>query len=460
MFSAGLRDTWRTTTFRLALLYGGMFAVGVVSLLALIYYDTARFLERQTDQLLIAELHGYQATPEAQLPFAISLDIERDVRHIEVFALFSAEGERVAGNVQRLPPELPADAEPRSLPPEALALEPGGYSVRVLRARIGEGRTLLVGREERQIGETRHILLEALAGAAVIVVIGTALGAWLSLVPIRRINRVHQVSQRIIGGDIDLRLPDDGRHDELDMLARIVNRMLDEIELRMRDIKGASDNIAHNLRTPLTRLRVTLNRLQQQLADPAAQQLAEQALLEADQLLARFRALLRISEISGAMRREGFRDVELAPVLTNVRDLYTPLAEEKGIALTLECRTPEALVWGDGALLFEAILNLVDNALKFTPAGGHVALRLVAGEAGPVVEVVDDGPGIPAADMGQIMKSFYRSDTTRALPGSGVGLSIVAAIAHLHGFHVRVSSTPGAGTHFSFCCYAPVPAVV
>ncbi len=441
MSSVKLTDTWRTTTFRLVVLYGGIFAIGAGAMLALIYYHTARYIDHQIDLILEAELHSCQIVPSQGLPGLITEAMGRDVRHIEIFGLFAPDRSPLAGNLQRIPDNLPGDGIPHSikLAPSVIG-KPGHIYMRGLLTTLPNQQILVLGREEQQIGEIRHIVVQALAGTVLIILLGTAVGIGLSAVPIRRIRHVQEVSQRITNGEIALRLPVSARNDELDMLAGIVNRMLDEIEQRMLDIKGASDSIAHNLRTPLTRLRSMLNRLLQLAHGDSEQHVAEQAIDEVDKLLARFRALLRISEISGSMRRAAFEKVDLKSVLQNIEEVYGPLAEEKEITLIVDLPEGPVEVLGDGALLFEAILNIVDNAVKFASTGGHVWVRLAPG---PLVEVEDDGPGIAPEELPMIRQPFFRGEAGRNLPGSGVGLSIVGAIANLHGFHFNLASAGG-----------------
>lgn len=452
MFSVRLADTWRTTTFRLVLLYGAMFIVGVVSLLSLIYYHTAKYIDQQIDQVIEAELHSFQVTSAKDLQSLIARAIERDVRHIDIYGLFSPDGVFLAGNIKVIPPALHIDEPPRSVKvANGFSDRAGVISIRGVVSQISGQYLVVVGREERQIGEIRNIIINALACAAIVIAIGTIYGVWLSVVPVRRIREIQRISHKIVNGDIGLRLPVSNRNDELDMLAGIVNLMLDEIEQRMLDIKGASDSVAHNLRTPLTRLRATLNRLEDICQEGEERTCVGQAIDEVDHLLSRFRALLRISEISGSMRKAGFETVDLKSVLQKVQEVYAPLAEEKSIAFDLLLPPDPVEILGDSALLFEAILNLVDNAIKFTPPSGVVQILL---EPGPVVKVVDSGPGIRQEHIKRVMQPFYRGDTSRNVPGSGVGLSIVSAIANLHGFRFDLVSSPSGTQAFLYCIHS------
>ena len=450
MSSVKLSDSWRTTTFRLVLLYGFAFGLSVIALVTLIYFHTARYINQQIDQVLQAESHSCHVIPSSEVPRFIASTLKLDVRKIEIFGLFSPQGEYLSGNARHLPGGMVWDGRPRSIRVDQRVIgKSGETSIRALVTILPDQNILLVGREERQIGEIRNIILEALAGAAGIIVLVTLVGVRLSLVPIRRIREVQAISQAVRDGEIGHRFPVSQRNDELDMLARIVNEMLDDTEHRMRDIKGTSDSIAHNLRTPLTRLRALLNRLTHLTEGTGANTVAIQATEEVDQLLSRFRALLRVSEISGSMRQEAFGEVDLASVLKNIHDAYSPVAEERDIELTLELPSISVgKVLGDASLLFEALLNLVDNAIKFAPDGGRVHLSL---GAGPVVSVEDNGPGISPDEIHLITQPFYRGGAGRSVPGSGVGLSIVAAIASLHGFDFELTSEPGKTKSALYC---------
>jgi signal transduction histidine kinase len=243
------------------------------------------------------------------------------------------------------------------------------------------------------------------------------------------------------------------RGDELDRLAAIVNDMLDQIERLMGEVKGVCDNIAHDLRTPLTRLRSQLYRVEQQMdpQDPHAA-LIERCVGDIDEVLARFRALLRISELEDRRRREGFVAVDLGQTLQHVHELYAPLAEDQSLQFTLEAE-PGLLAQADPDLLFEAIGNLVSNAIKFTPQGGSVTLSVKRFDYDRAqLAVVDSGPGIPEEQRQAVWQRFYRGDGGVATAaGHGLGLSIVAAIAKLHDFELRIEGGQG-GTRMLMVC--------
>lgn len=237
-----------------------------------------------------------------------------------------------------------------------------------------------------------------------------------------------------MAGQLSKRLAVRGSNDDFDKLARIVNEMLDEIERLMLQAKGAGEDIAHDLRTPLTRLRGRLERALS--AATATTEVAVHlgtAIEDIDQILGAITAILRIAEVDHGLRRAGFREVDLVDVVREAIDLYEPIAEEKGIAIDVRVARVGA-VMGDGDLLFEAVANLLDNAIKFTPSNGRVEVFVEEGTLGPSIRVADGGPGIPAADFSKVVRRFYRADRSRQTPGTGLGLSLVASIVRLHGF--------------------------
>jgi signal transduction histidine kinase len=239
------------------------------------------------------------------------------------------------------------------------------------------------------------------------------------------------------------------------MLAAIVNAMLDRIERLMNEVKGVCDNIAHDLRTPLTRLRAQLYRIQQEAADgsPEALQM-DQVIAETDTLMARFRGLLRISELEDQQRRSGFMRLDPLQLLQELHDFYLPLAEERELVFTLEVPDSLPLLNGDRALLFEAVSNLLSNSIKFTPPGGEVILRGIDQGDSTRIEVLDSGPGIPEAERKAVFRRFYRAEGSSQHGGFGLGLSIVAAIVNLHGFTLEVDRSESGGARLVLDCRA------
>jgi signal transduction histidine kinase len=253
-----------------------------------------------------------------------------------------------------------------------------------------------------------------------------------------------------VAGDLRERLPTRKSNDPFDQLAASVNLMLGEIEALVHEIAGVGNDIAHDLRTPLTRVRARLERGRARATTlEELRTVVDQSITGLDQSLAVVTALLRIAEIEHNRRLEGFSQVQLAPLMREVGDFYEPMAEDKHVALQVEA-AGEATVHGDRDLLFEAVANLVDNALKFTPEGGRVTLGLLRRDGESVIRVKDTGPGIPEAEREAVVKRFYRSDKSRNTEGLGLGLSLVAAIVKLHGFRFTIAAGPGCTTEIAF----------
>ncbi len=450
-----LPELWRITSFRLTVLYGAFFALAVIGLLALIYEETARYQNQQVDQILRSESAMLASSTPEKLRGDIAYEIARDARHISFFGLFAPDRTLVAGNLSRVPSDLPLDGKPHELTAPAIAeLFPSALQVRALGTTLANDDVLVVARDVALLERVRQALFRGcLALGAVILALGILGGVFYSLPAVRHIRQIDLAARRISAGDYAQRLPLGGRNYELNLLANIVNTMLDETERLMGEVKSASDNIAHDLRTPLTRLRASIYRTQQSLESGSPLYPAlDHALAQTDLLLARFRAISRISEIETKRRRAGFSQADLALVLEKIRDLYEPLALQGDVELSLE--TPErCLVACDPELLFEAIGNLVDNALKFTPAGGAVAIRLALTTAGPEIAVSDSGPGIAEDQRKLVTRRFYRAPDAQSVVGSGLGLSLVEAVARLHDFSLLIEESEGSGTCVRLRCW-------
>ncbi|WP_309141258.1 HAMP domain-containing sensor histidine kinase [Novosphingobium sp. G106] len=252
------------------------------------------------------------------------------------------------------------------------------------------------------------------------------------------------MARTIAAGELDARMPIKGRGDELDLFATTVNQMVEAVEQTLGQVKSVTDAVAHDLRTPLTHVRNQLYRLTRNQTLPIEHLgKVRQSIEDIDFVVDRFAALMRISELESARRTSGFSTCRLRPLAETVIELYEPLAEDKGICLSLDAPADLSLR-GDEKLLFEAISNLVDNAIKFTPPAGRVTILAYARQAEVVLEVQDNGQGVPEALHEAILLRFDRGAASPHLPGAGLGLSIVAAIVHMHRFSLEIASAnPG-----------------
>jgi signal transduction histidine kinase len=369
-------------------------------------------------------------------------------------ALFGADGGLLAGNVRRIPPNLPTDGQTHEVeltsPDEQAAPQP----VIALARALPDGRTLVFGRGIRILTTLEGIVAQALILGA-IPAIGLVIGAgiWLSRQARGRVKAVNQSIERIMQGNVHERLPVQEIADDFDQLAHSVNRMLAEIEGLLAEVQGVGDNIAHDLRTPLARVRTLLERGRDRARTKEELiVVTDRAIIGLDLAQSIITALLRIGEIEGGQRKSAFGAVDLNELVQEAGELYGPIAEAKRIRFDVQTE-PTSLVDGDRDLLIEAIANLLDNAIKFTPAGGNVCLQVADRGEGPVVRVSDTGPGIPVEERAAVMKRFYRIDKSRHVKGSGLGLSIVLAIVKLHDFDIVVGDAEP-GCCFELFCYA------
>jgi signal transduction histidine kinase len=432
------RDLWRTTTFRLTILYGGLFALGTIALLWLIFLRSAVYLTSRVDGILTTEADALARSPRPGLRQRVIEELTLNGDRNNVFGLFTASGERVAGNLDALPAALRTNGRPMEFPPTPTF----PASARLIARRLPTGETLVVGRDVSQLREMRAIITSALTWSGVsILLVGLACGTALSIAPLRRLRRLQAVAQDIARGDLKRRMPTTQRRDELDMFADTVNYMMGEVERLMSEVKGATEVIAHDLLSPLANATVQLRRIQQS-DSPEREDIARVA-GRIEEVLDRFRAILRIAELETRQRRAGFKHTDLAEVIAPVADLYEPLAEAAGVRL-LVVTERGSTVQADPKLLFEAVSNLIDNAIKFAGRGSTVQVRVGSDPSRPQLIVQDDGPGIPTHERGSVMQRFYRAERNRHLPGSGLGLSVVAAIVRLHGFElVLEEADPG-----------------
>jgi hypothetical protein len=278
-----------------------------------------------------------------------------------------------------------------------------------------------------------------------ILVLGTVGGALMSRNMLRRLDTINRTSGEIIKGDLTRRVPLNGSGDEFDVLAENLNRMLDRIERLMRGLREVTDSVAHDLRTPLNRLR---NRLEESVARLNASGLQageiERAIAETDQLIGTFNALLLIAETDAGTTRAAMSPLDLGAVAADVVELYEPLAEEKKVSLTLVSHAPIAIE-GNRSLIAQALANLVDNAIKYTPAGGKVHIQAAQAPDSVELTVADSGPGIPADDRPRVTERFVRLEASRNSPGTGLGLSLVAAVAHFHNAELALEDNVPSG---------------
>ncbi len=428
----------RATTFRLALSYLGIFTVSAVALLALVSWNTSLFLEWQVQETVEAEVRGLsEQYSERGIPGLITVINERaaqDVEHRSAYMLRNPQEEHVAGNLIGWPGGIAKGAEWIRFTMERLDNQRIASDVLARIYVLPQGYALLVGRSMKEGERVKSAINRALGwGLALTILLGIVGGYLTSRHLLQRVDAMSRTARKIIGGDMTSRMRLAEANDEFDQLATSFNDMMDEVEQSVTGMRAVTDNIAHDLRTPLNRLRSRIDLALLSNSDaPALRRVLEETMAEADHLLATFNALLAIGSAESGERLHSFEDVSPAFLVRDVVELYEPLAEEKGILVSsrTDC---EVLVRGDRHLLFQALANLVDNAVKYTPSGGRLFVSVTECPEGVAITVSDSGPGIPFEARATIFGRFVRLDTTRSTPGNGLGLALVKAVVDLHG---------------------------
>jgi len=435
----------RSNTFRWASAVAGLFATFVVILFGFIYFNIDAYLVERSDGVLNTQVAFLASLPFEHSVRAIEDHLRQDDRGVRFAGLFDPNGKRLAGNLEQLPKDIKLGAPPLTVRVERSAgRQSADPLIRAAARRLENGNIVLVGRNVDETWEISHVVGEALVlGLLPAFCLCLLAGAWLSLRAQRRVEEVNQRVRRIVAGDLRERLPHRDVDEPFSRLAAIVNGMLNEMETMINALSGVGNDIAHELRTPLTRARLILERGRSNATSlEELQAAADKTVAGIDQALSIVTALLRLADIENSRRFAAFGSVVLPDLLRQVYDIYEPIAEDKQISLSVGI-AGNLEVRGDRDLLFEAIVNLVDNAVKFTPEGGKVAIELAQAEKGAVVRVTDTGPGIPRQETEAVLRRFYRSDKVRHTPGVGLGLNLVAAIVKLHGFRLMIHPGPG-----------------
>lgn len=436
----------RSAAFRFALVYALLLGINTAAIGAFLWWSTAGLLDRQTEESIETDAQGLSDRwQQGGIPALVVMIDERLAQNVEadfVYMLIDAYGRRLAGNLKHWPPNV---TQVNTLYDAWVMRNDVRTFVRVQRFDVLGGFALLIGRDITIRAQLRRLLTDALLWSIIIVVAAAALGGFVVRDMFSRsIANVSATAAAISAGDFTQRVRSSGRGDELDQLAGVVNEMLDRIARLMEGVRQVSNAIAHDLRTPITRARTRLEdaALHARTEDELRAAI-ERATSDLDGIVAIFQALLRISEIEAGSRRANFTRVDIAPLIENVVDLYDVIAEEREVTLQVSAAGPLA-VHGDTALIQQAIANLVDNALKFSPTGGTVSIDAVVRMGAVEVVIADQGPGIPEADRARATERFFRGEAARSTPGSGLGLTLVAAVAQLHGGTLRLDdAAPG-----------------
>lgn len=426
----------RSSTLRLSIIHMAAFGLSVLVLLWFIYSSTAGFMERQTDETINAEIQGlaeqYSQLGLTGLIRVIKSRVAKDKAGSSSYLLTDWKFNPLAGNIG----EWPKFKDTGSGWFDATLEDTENFEPRRVRMRyflLPGNFHLVVGRDVSERVKVERLIMDALVwGLGITVVLGGAGGLLTSRWMLKRIDVINKASREIMHGELTRRIPTRGAGDEFDRLAENLNAMLDQISRLMDGVRQVSNNIAHDLRGPLNRIRSGLEMSLARTRSPEEYQaVLEQTIAEIDNLLQTFNALLTIAQAESGARRQDFTDVDLTGLAADVAELYEPLAEEKDIAFRTVL-APGVTAPGNRHLLSQALANLLDNAVKYTPAGGVITLALAATPAGAQLTVADNGPGIPAEHRDLVLERFTRLESSRNTPGSGLGLSLVKAAAQLH----------------------------
>ncbi len=457
---------FRGYPFVLSVIYTSLFCASIAVVLTFLYLSSFQFLREQTDQRINEDLDRIIAGSD--WPRTGTIDIRKIKTYLDnrrrihsgsdpsVYLLVDRNGNFIAGNLHLWPPDFPRQTGYRSEFTAQVYGDDSEIKKHTVRAVVesvpGTGFTLLVGRDVMEIEALRTGYLRLFWWSLVATAVLAILGAyWVSRIVSKRLERVNALSRAVMDGDLSQRVNAIASGDQFDDLADNINQMLERIQTLVEAVRSVADNIAHDLRTPLTRLRNHLDEIAGNLAasqnrepDEAREAVAK-AISESDSLLRTFDALLRITRLENQTFGETFSDVAVSSLTEELIDLYAPIAESRNISLIADISPATVEIYADRDALAQALANLLDNALQFSPEGGRVTIEGRRVEEGFEMVVTDSGAGIPVEYHEEVLKRFVRlDDSSRTSPGNGLGLSLVAAVARMHKVDLQFENTePG-----------------
>lgn len=440
----------RTTAFRLSLAIAAFFTSSSLIVSAFVYWQTVLYASNEVDHEVAQIATAIQSIPPVYVERRLKRWLAEQPRVERYGLLLDANGATLAGNMDRMPDGVIFDGQARTLHTKGLDGNPEHEDeiVRAIAMRISGDRSLLVAIDTDEWENFRDAVLRALAiGLVPTAILGCLGGALFGRSIMGRLSAMDASIGRIIRGDLSERLPQgsNGRLDEFDLLASRVNLMLDDLQRLILEVQVVGDSIAHDLRTPLTRLltRLEIERDKAQTVDEL-RTVIDEAAHWLQQTLGIITAVLRIGEIEHGRRRAAFHLFNGADLVREVHDLMAPLAEDKDLKFGLAVDDEPAPILGDRDLMLEALVNIVDNAIKFTPLGGSCCLKLSRSADEIVFRLEDTGPGIPASERKAVLGRFYKTGAHRNAEGTGLGLALVAAVARLHDFNLKIDDNePG-----------------
>ena len=445
-----LAKTLTSSTFRVALIAIGAFGVIVSAIFGYVYLSTSSYVRSRSDRAIMADYLSLQGAYERNGRAGLIVLIQQRMTDKSfadgVYILVDPSLATLRGNIKVWPATVAAArgwTEFRA--PEPLPNMTSRPLLRAMLETFPSGDRLLVGRDISDLDSfTDQIKTAVISGIALIFVLAGVASILVTRRTVGRIEAINATSRAIMLSDLDKRIPLRGTNDEWDSVAENLNLMLDRIETLMGEVKQVSDNVAHDLRTPLTRMRGRLEKAYHgQRIGENDQSLLGDTIADLDAVLRIFSSLTRIAQIETQARKGAFRTVNLFEIASEVIELYDAAAEQDGTRLTV-IGDREVLVTGDRDLIFDAIANLVDNSIKHGRAGGQVVVANENTDGTPAISTTDEGPGIPADEYEHVFKRFYRLEHSRYTPGNGLGLSLVAAVARIHGARIEMyDNAPG-----------------
>ena len=450
----------KSSTFLLATVYATLFGISTIGLMAFIYWSSFQSTLKQVDSVIEEDLSGllkYSSNPWQIMPFAnlgqavMGRTNYRMPSDPSIYLFANLNGERIAGNIERMPPKIIGFVGWVVFPLKGFGTNKDEtHLIRALVVPVGDRLQLLVGRDIQFLENLKDKYFAILLWGAGITIILAIIGALLfSKIVARRLETINSTCRIVMAGDLTQRIHSDQSGDGFDKLCLNFNEMLERVESLMYDIKQVSDNIAHDLRTPLTRLKHQLELALEYSRNPNKQGtdyqgMIEQSIYEADSLLSTCSALLRIASIETKSVSHSFSNFELRKLIEDAVELYGPIVEEKSISIKIESIDSNINLLADRDLVFQALVNLIDNAIKYTPDQGEICLSTSESDDRIEIVVADSGPGIPSEFHEKVFQRLYRMESSRSTPGNGLGLSLVSAVAGIHDAELKLEDNhPG-----------------
>jgi signal transduction histidine kinase len=449
---------FKTISFQQTALHSLIFALCLLALLVFTYLTTTSALRSQMQAEIHLQLNELVEEARAEGIDAIVKDINERTDQSSgsdaYYFLSDKNGRRIAGNLSAVAP-VEGWRDTNIAAPIAGVAEDEDHQIWAEGKSLQDGSYLLVGQDAFRLLTAQEAIVTAFAWSAGLALFLSSLaGLLLSRGFLKRIDDINKTSNAIMNGQLKSRVPVRGTSDEIDRLSVHLNQLFDSNQMLLESLKQVSSSIAHDLRTPLSRLRQGLEEARAKAISKRDMELAvDNAIVESDTILSIFSALLRIAQIESGSRKAAFKHVELATLLERVSNAYRAVAEEQGKTFETDLM-PNTYVFGDAELLLQMFANLTENALRHTPAGTKISLKLANSSTGALVVVSDSGPGIPKSERERVFEHFYRLDIARATPGSGLGLALVSAIAKLHDLNIELAdNSPGLMVNIRFPTY-------